>query len=368
MRVSLFESEPTVHLRPEILSLPAYKQGRPAPANAFKLSSNENPYPTPVWVTDAMAEASAGRYPESTSRSVREVIAERWGCDVDEVIVGAGSVSILYQLAQATSVPGDNIVFAWRSFEAYPWIATVAGAEARRIPNRPDHGHDLEAMLDAIDDRTRIVLLCTPNNPTGSAITTAEFESFMARVPAHVLVILDEAYAEFSHEPDIVCGKKQKGKFPNLVTLRTLSKAYGLAGLRIGYGIGHRAIFHAATSTAIPMVVTEGAQRAALAVLAHNDEAMEIVLAICERRDRIWNRLVAQGWDVPRPHGNFVWLPTGDNTDAANEILETGGIVARVFTGEGIRVTIGEEESVEPFLSATERIVVANLHRPTSNG
>lgn len=366
--MSLFDAEPTVHLRPEILSLPAYKQGRPAPANSFKLSSNENPYPTPEWVTEAIAHASVGRYPESTSRSVREVIAERWDCDVDEVIVGAGSVSILYQLAQATSVPGDNIVFAWRSFEAYPWIATIAGAEARRIPNLPDHRHDLDAMLAAIDDRTRIVILCTPNNPTGSAITISEFESFMERVPGHVLVILDEAYAEFSHDPEIVCGKKQKGRYPNLVTLRTFSKAYGLAGLRIGYGIGHSTIFHAATSTAIPMVVTEAAQRAALAVLTHNDDAMTLVHEICDRRDRVWAELVDQGWDVPRPHGNFVWLPTSSNTDAANEILDDGGIVARVFTGEGIRVTIGEEASVRPFLNATARIVAANLHRADSNG
>lgn len=366
--MNLFESEPTIHIRQEIRTLPAYKQGRPAPADAFKLSSNENPYPLPDWVTDAVADAEIGRYPESTSRVVRDALARMWGCDTDEVIVGAGSVSILYQLIQATSGPGDNVVFAWRSFEAYPWIATVAGAEARRIPNLPDHRHDLDAMLAAIDDRTRVVILCTPNNPTGTAITTVEFESFMARVPDHVLVILDEAYAEFSHDPSIVCGKKQKGRFANLVTLRTFSKAYGLAGLRIGYGIGHHSIFNSATATAIPMVVTEQAQRAALAVLAHNDEAMAIVHAICETRDHVWAQLREQGWDIPQPHGNFVWLPTGDNTDAANDILERGGVIARVFVGEGIRVTIGEEESVPAFLTAAAQIVHANLHRPTSNG
>lgn len=357
-----------IHIRDEIRTLPAYKQGRPAPADSFKLSSNENPYPLPDWVTEAIMEASVSRYPESTSRVVRDALARQWGCDSDEVIVGAGSVSILYQLIQATSGPGDNIVFAWRSFEAYPWIATVAGAEPRRIPNLPDHRHDLESMLAAIDDRTRVVLLCTPNNPTGTAITTAEFESFMSRVPDHVLVILDEAYAEFSHDPDIVCGKKQKGRFPNLVTLRTFSKAYGLAGLRIGYGIGHHAIFQSATATAIPMVVTEQAQRAALAVLAHNDEAMEQVNAICVLRDEVWAALVEQGWDVPKPHGNFVWLPTGDNTAAANAFLEQAGVIARVFAGEGIRVTVGEPESVAPFLSAAAQIVAANLHRPTANG
>ncbi len=366
--MNLFESDPTINIRDEIRSLPSYKQGRPAPADAFKLSSNENPHPIPDWVREAISESSIERYPESTSRVVRDAIARQWGCDTDEVIVGAGSVSILYQLIQATSGPGDNIVFAWRSFEAYPWIATVAGAEPRRIPNLPDHRHDLNAMLDAIDDRTRVVILCTPNNPTGAAITTAEFDDFMARVPDHVLVILDEAYAEFSHDPDIVCGKNHKGRFPNLVTLRTFSKAYGLAGLRIGYGIGHHAIFQAATATAIPMVVTEQAQRAALAVLAHNDESMEIVRALCDRRDEVWRALLEQGWDIPKPHGNFVWLPTGSSTAAANEILEESGIIARVFADEGIRVTIGEEASTAPFLAAAARIVAADLHRTASKG
>lgn len=357
----LYESDSAVVIRPEILSLPAYKQGRPAPANAFKLSSNENPFPTPAWVTDAINRADVGRYPESTSRLLREEIARNWGADPDEVIVGAGSVSILYQLIQAVSGPGDNIVFSWRSFEAYPWIATVAGADAVRVPNLPNHRHDLESMIAAITPRTRVVLLCTPNNPTGAAITADEFHDAMSRIPETVLVILDEAYAEFSHDPEVVCGKKVTGRYPNLVILRTFSKAFGLAGLRIGYGIGPTNVFRAATSTAIPMVVTEQAQRAALAVLEHTDEAMAVVMEICERRDAVWNRLVEQGWSCPRPHGNFVWLPTEADTEAAAQVLEDGGIIARVFPGDGIRVTIAEADSVEPLLAATARIVAAGM-------
>ena len=359
--MNLFAGESRVVIRPEIRTLPAYKQGRPAPAESFKLSSNENPFPTPPWVALAMSESTVSRYPESTSRTVRERIAIEWGCGVDEVIVGAGSVSVLYQLIQAVSGPGDNVVFAWRSFEAYPWIATVAGADGVRIPNLPDHRHDLEAMIRAINDRTRAVILCTPNNPTGTAITTTEFHDVMSRIPEDILVILDEAYSEFSNDPEVVSGITVKGTHSNLVTLRTFSKAYGLAGLRIGYGVGPAEILAAATSTAIPMVVTEQAQRAALAVLDHHEESMEVVREISERRDRVWHELQSQGWTVPRPHGNFVWLPTGGDTDAAAEILEAGGIVARVFAGEGIRVTIGEAESVEPFLAATARIVSADL-------
>ena len=366
--MSLYESEPAIHLRPEILSLPAYKQGRPASAEAFKLSSNENPAPTPPWVDEAIAGATVGRYPESTSRTVRDRLADVWGCDAEEIIVGAGSVSVLYQLIQATSGPGDNIVFAWRAFEAYPWTAVVAGAEARRIPNRPDHSHDLDAMAAAIDDRTRVVMLCTPNNPTGTAISTEQFERFMTKVPPTVLVILDEAYAEFSTHPDTVRGEEQKGRYPNLVILRTFSKAWGLAGLRIGFAVGHRKILNAANSTAIPMVVTEQAQRAALAVLEHSDEALDVVRTIIDRRTDLWNALIEQGWSVPEPHGNFVWLPTGKNTDAAAQILESGGIVARDFSGEGIRVTVGEAESIPVLLAATARIVSANLHRDEPKG
>lgn len=366
--MSLYESETAVHLRPEIMSLPAYKQGRPAPADAFKLSSNENPAPTPRWVDDAITGATVGRYPESTSRAVRERLASIWDCDADEVIVGAGSVSVLYQLIQATSGPGDNIVFAWRAFEAYPWTAVVAGAEPRRIPNLPDHSHDLDAMAAAIDDRTRVVMLCTPNNPTGTAITTAQFERFMSKVPPTVMVILDEAYAEFAAHPDTVRGEDHKGRYPNLVILRTFSKAWGLAGLRIGFAIGHRTILGAANSTAIPMVVTEQAQRAALAVLDHTDEALDVVRTIVDRRTELWNALIKQGWSVPEPHGNFVWLPTGKNTDAAAEMLEAGGIVARVFSGEGIRVTVGEAESIPVLLAATASIVSANLHRDEPKG
>lgn len=359
--MSLYDAESPVVIRPEIRSLPAYKQGRPAPADAFKLSSNENPYPTPAWVTEAVAGATISRYPESTSRFVRERIAAEWGADVDEVIVGAGSVSILYQLAQAVAAPGDNLVFAWRSFEAYPWITTVTGAESIRVPLTADHRHDIDAMIAAVTPRTRAIILCSPNNPTGTGITSAEFERVMDAVPRETLVILDEAYAEFVRDPDIVSGRDVAGRYPNLVVLRTFSKAQGLAGLRIGYGIGPRDIFTAATSTAIPMVVTEQAQRAALAVLDHAAEAAQRVDEICALRDSLWSRLVDQGWTVPRPAGNFLWLPTGDDTDAAASILEDGGIIARVFAGDGIRVTVGESESVEPFLAATARVIEAGL-------
>ena len=272
-----------------------------------------------------------------------------------------GEAEALQALAASTLAlvrPGDEVILVQPLYDAYLPLVQRVGGTARLVSlTPPDWTLPLDDLAAAITSKTRLLILNTPNNPTGAAVTTEEFHDFMSKVPSSVLVILDEAYAEFSHDPEVVCGKKIKGQYTNVVTLRTFSKAYGLAGLRIGYGIGPADILQAATSTAIPMVVTEQAQRAALAVLEHNDEAMAVVADICERRDRVWRELVAQGWSVPKPHGNFVWLPTGEDTARVAELFEQGGIVTRVFVGEGIRITIGEPESVDVLLRIAQEIV-----------
>lgn len=349
-----------MHLRPEIASLPPYRQGRPAPADAFKLSSNESPFPTLPAVTEAIARATLPLYPDAAAIGLRTRLAERFGTTLDEVHVGSGSVSILYQLAQATSTAGDEILYSWRSFEAYPGIVTVSGATSVQVPNRADGSHDLDAMAAAITERTRLVLVCTPNNPTGPIVTTEAFERFMEAVPENVLVVLDEAYREFVTDPEAVEGIAQLKKHENLVVLRTFSKAYGLAGLRVGYAVGPAYVLDACRATAIPFSVSEQAQRAALAALDSEAEYAVQVAELVERRDRIRAALIAQGWDVPAAQGNFVWLPAGDATAAASETLEAHGIIGRVFPGEGVRISIGPEASVEKLLQAAEA-VVANL-------
>jgi histidinol-phosphate aminotransferase len=276
---------------------------------------------------------------------------------VDEIHVGAGSVSILHQLAQATAGPGDEILYSWRSFEAYPGIVTVSGATSVTVPNLPDGSHDLAAMAAAITERTRLVLVCTPNNPTSAIVTAEAFEAFMASVPETVLVVLDEAYREFVTDPDAVDGLPILENHPNLVVLRTFSKAYGLAGLRVGYAVGPSYILDACRATAIALSVTEPAQRAALAALDHEDAYREQIAELVQRRDDIRDRLRAQGWTIPEPQGNFVWLPTGQHTVAAAEVLEQHGIVARVFAGDGIRVTVGEAESVDRLIEAAGKVV-----------
>ncbi|WP_231878565.1 histidinol-phosphate transaminase [Agromyces sp. NDB4Y10] len=365
--------EPTtthVRLRPEIAALPPYRQGRPAPENGFKLSSNENPWGPVPEVEQAIAAAAAevNRYPDATALSLRERLAERWAVSPDEVLVGAGSVSLLAQFVLAAAQPGDEVIYSWRSFEAYPGLVTVAGATSVQVPNRPDHGHDLDAMADAVTERTRVVIVCSPNNPTGVAVTREEFARFMERVPADRLVILDEAYAEFVRDDAAVDGSELTGRHPNLVVLRTFSKAYGLAGVRVGYAIGPVPILDAARATAIPLGVTAVATAGAIAAIQPEAEAelLRRVDVLARRRDSLRADLIAQGWPIPEAQGNFVWLPTGDRTAEVAERLFESGIVARAFPGDGIRVSVGEEESVDLLLRVLGELVGPSQEGPST--
>lgn len=342
-----------VRIRPEIAALPAYKQGKQAGEGAFKLSSNENPFdPLPGVVEAVQAAIAFNRYPDASSPRLRARLAERFAVTDDAVHIGAGSVSILFQLAQATSGPGDEILFSWRSFEAYPSLAVVAGATAVTVANTAAGGHDLDAMADAVTDRTRMVIVCSPNNPTGPVVTHGGFAAFLERVPDDVLVILDEAYTEFVTDPDAVDGVRVLAEAAasgrrNVVVLRTFSKAYGLAGLRVGYAVGDPSILGAARSTGIPLSVTAAAEEAALASLDAEDELRTRVDALAARRDALVVRLRAAGWDVPQAQGNFVWLPAGDRTGEVAAAFEQAGLIVRPFAGDGIRISVGEEEALD---------------------
>jgi histidinol-phosphate aminotransferase len=347
-----------VRLRPEIAALPPYRQGRQASPEAFKLSSNENPFePLPSVLEVLRDSLQINRYPDGAAVELRGLLAERFGVGVDEIHVGAGSLSLVSQLLHAAALPGDEVVYPWRSFEAYPGLVTVTGATGVPIANRPDGGHDLDAMAAAINDRTKAVIVCSPNNPTGEIVTTLEFEAFMAKVPETLLVILDEAYIEFVTDEAAVNGASLTERYPNLVVLRTFSKAYGLAGLRIGYAIGPAYVLDAARSTALALSVTGLAQQGAIASLGHEDELLERVHRISVLRDSVRQALVDQGWQLPRAMGNFVWLPTGEHTAHAAEVFERHGLVVRAFAPEGIRVSIGEAASVDKLLAAAQEVV-----------
>jgi histidinol-phosphate aminotransferase len=346
-----------VRLRPDIEALAPYRQGKPANADAFKLSSNENPFEPLPAVLEAIAGASINRYPDGTAAALRQRLADRYGVTEHQIQVGAGSVAVLSQLISAAAGPGDEVLYSWRSFEAYPGLVTVSGATSVTVPNTSDHRHDLPAMAAAVTDRTRVIIVCSPNNPTSTVVTAAEFEAFMAAVPESVLVLLDEAYAEFvNSDEDAVHGIPLLGRYPNLVVLRTFSKAYGLAGLRIGYAVGPEYVMDAARAAAIPLSVIESAQLAAIASLDNEPQLLERVGRIAILRDQVWQSLVDQGWPVPKPHGNFVWLTTGDQTAWAAGVFAENGIITRPL-GEGLRVTIGESGSVDKLLRSAAEVI-----------
>ncbi len=357
-----------VRFREDVMSLPVYRQGNPPPPGGIKLSSNEVPFPPVQAVKDAINSGAWNRYPDATAHGVRTRLAKKFGVSADEVLVGAGSVALLAQWITAASGPGDEVVYSWRSFEAYPGLVQVAGATGVPVANTDDHRHDIDRLIAAVCDRTRVLIVCTPNNPTSQVVTRAEFEKLMASVPETLLVILDEAYAEFVDHPDAVDGRDYLGKYPNLVVLRTLSKAYGLAGLRIGYAIAPEALIAPARATAIPLSVSAPAQLAAEAALDHEEEIVSRLEGI-----RLQMEKVREHWasgPLPLPWGNFVWLPVGDSTDKVAEWLASEGIVARSFQGEGIRVSIAEPEGVDRLLRVADRVVHELRHElsPTRLG
>ncbi len=343
---------PTVRMRPEIAALPAYRQGRPAVADGYKLSSNENPFGPLAAIVEAVGRAEVNRYPDATGPALRERLGQRFGVTATEVHLGAGSVALLSQFLLATCGPAGEVVHAWRSFEAYPGLVTVAGGQGVRVPLGADGRHDLGALADAVTDRTRALIVCSPNNPTGPAVHADEFEALMARVPPDLLVLLDEAYAEFVRDPAAVDGSTLLGRWPNLVVLRTFSKAWGLAGLRLGYAIGAEDVLDAARAVAVPLSVTGQAQLAGLVALDHEDLLRERVDAIVERRGRVVDGLRDLGLPVPDAQGIFVWLAFGDRTAEADDAFHAAGLSVRAFAGEGLRVSIGEHESVARVLTA----------------
>ncbi|MGH3263053.1 MAG: aminotransferase class I/II-fold pyridoxal phosphate-dependent enzyme, partial [Trebonia sp.] len=249
-------SELSPRFRPVLDTVPAYKPGKVpvvAVGQAHKLSSNESPYGPLPSVLDVIAEAGSGinRYPDNGAETLIGALAERFDVPAGHVAVGCGSVGVLKQLLEAVSDPGDEVIFAWRSFEAYPSLADLAHATSVRVPL---HGetHDLAAMAKAITPRTRLILVCNPNNPTGTAVGEPELTDFLDRVPGDCLVVLDEAYCQYVRDPAVPDGIDLYRDRPNVAVLRTFSKAYGLAGLRVGFLIGHDSVADAARKTMLP--------------------------------------------------------------------------------------------------------------------
>jgi histidinol-phosphate aminotransferase len=342
-------SDLSPRFRPVLDTFPAYKPGKApvaAAGEAHKLSSNESPYGPLPSVIEVIAEAggSVNRYPDNGAEALIGALAERFAVPAGHVAVGCGSVGVLKQLIEAVSDPGSQVLYAWRSFEAYPMLADLAGVTSVRVPLR-QATHDLAAMAAAITPRTRMVLVCTPNNPTGTTVGDAELEVFLESVPPHVLVVIDEAYLEFVTAPDSPDALAIHRSRPNVAVLRTFSKAYGLAGLRVGYAVAHEPLAEALRKAAIPFGVNSLAQVAAVASLEAFDELEVRVKELVAERARVVEALTAQGWVLPDAQANFVWFGLGELTAEFAAACEAAGLTVRPYGSDGARATIGEREA-----------------------
>jgi histidinol-phosphate aminotransferase len=362
-----------VRARSAVEALPAYKPGR-NPADlareigvdrAVKLASNEVAFPPLPAVVEALTAAAGetNRYPDNGAVVLTGALARRYDVDPAQVAIGCGAVMLLQQLAQAYNDPGTSIAFAWRSFEMYPLLAQVAGARSVMVPlsagrpGGPADTHDLEALAAAVDDTTRLVMVCNPNNPTGTAVRREALVRFLDTVPETTLVVLDEAYREFVTDPDVPDGLELMRGRRNVAVLRTFSKAWGLAGLRVGYLLAEDPeVAEAVRRTHVPFSVSSLAQAAAVAALASEDEVRRRCAVVTAERGRLTAALRERGLDVADSQANFVWLPAGEQTAELAAALEARAVITRPFAGAGIRVTVGTPEEDDLFLTALDHV------------
>jgi histidinol-phosphate aminotransferase len=345
-------SRPT--LRDAVTGLPSYVPGRrSAGADIAALASNESHYePLPAAIAAVAGAAGAmNRYPDMAAVELRERMARHLGVTADEIAVGPGSVGVLQQIITGLCDAGDEVIFAWRSFEAYPILVELAGARPVRIPLDHLEGHDLDAMAAAVTERTKVILLCTPNNPTGVPISHDRIEAFLRALRSDILVVIDEAYVEYAEAgsgPDSLALYRE---FLNVCILRTFSKAYGLAGLRVGYAVAAPEIAEGLRRTALPFSVSALAQKAAVASLDAAEEMEARVAVVKQERARMSRELAARGWKLQPSQGNFLWIRADDELRTRLMVaFDDAGIMVRAYQGDGVRITVADAASNDRVL------------------
>lgn len=345
----------TARLRPELADLPAYTPGRTVPG-AIKIASNETVQPPLPSVRAAIERAAEhiNRYPDNGYIELKERLAKHVNFAPEHISVGCGSVSLCQQLIQITATVGDEVLFGWRSFEIYPLQVRTAGATPVAIPLK-DQTHDLDAMLAAITDRTRLIFVCNPNNPTSTVVDPDALARFVAAVPPHILIAIDEAYVEYIRDPLLPDSFGLVRAHPNVVVLRTFSKAYGLAGLRVGYAVGDPDIITALGKVYVPFTATTISQAAAIASLDAADELLERTDAVVGERDRVTAALRQAGYDVPDSQANFVWLPLPGRAQQFAEASADNRIIVRPYGDDGVRVTVASSDENDAFLDFAHR-------------
>ncbi|MET0702697.1 MAG: histidinol-phosphate transaminase [Mycobacterium sp.] len=341
----------TARLRPEMADIPAYTPGKTVPG-AIKLASNETvhgPLPS-VRAAIEKATETLNRYPDNGYVDLKERLAKHVDFAPEHIAAGSGSVSLCQQLIQITSSVGDEVMFGWRSFEIYPLQVRTAGATPVPVPLK-DHTHDLDAMLAAITDRTRLIFVCNPNNPTSTVVEPAELNNFIEAVPDDILVVIDEAYVEYIRDGLLPDSLGLVRSHDNVVVLRTFSKAYGLAGARVGYAVADPDIITALGKVYVPFTATTLSQAAAIASLDAADELLTRTDTVVAERARVSAALLDAGYELPSSQANFVWLPLGPGRTADFvEQAANARVLVRPYGTDGVRVTIGAAEENDTFL------------------
>jgi histidinol-phosphate aminotransferase len=306
-------------------------------------------------IVDAANEIN--RYPDPFTTNLIQALSDKFAVPVEQIATGTGSVGVCQQIIQSVAGAGEEVIYAWRSFEAYPIITTIAGAVSVQVPLSSDGQHDLDGMLKAITAKTRAIFVCTPNNPTGGIVTQQQIDEFLAKVPKNILVVIDEAYVEFNRDENAIDGIATMKAHSNVGVLRTFSKAYGLAGLRVGYFVGPKNIAEAVRKTAVPFGVSNIAQVAAVTSLEHEAELFKRVEEVIAERTWFESELTKIGFKIPHSQANFVWLPIGERTEEFAHGSEGIAVSIRPFPGEGVRISIGERPALERIIELAKDFV-----------
>ncbi len=357
----------TVTFAEKLARIPGYAAGVPkgkapeavAAEGIAQLASNESPFPPHPAVVEAIARAAgaANRYPDPDATLLRRRIAERYDADPAQIAVSNGSCEILLAAALALCEQGAELVFAWPSFSIYPYLAPLSGAREVRVPLAEGELHDLDAIAAEVTAATQLVIVCNPNNPTATYLPAAEIGAFCERLPSHVTVILDEAYIEFQTVDDPDATVDLRRDFPNLVVLRTFSKCYGLAGLRVGYALCSPAFRRAVDAVRQPFSVNAIAQAAGAEAIRHSDDVARRVEQTVVERVHVEEGLRERGFATPGSQANFSWVDLGERDErSVVEGLEEAGVYVRPGTQLGgpghIRVTYGRRADNDRFLAA----------------
>jgi histidinol-phosphate aminotransferase len=362
----------TITFAEKLARMPGYQAGVPtgqapeaiASGNIAQLASNESPFPPHPKVVEAIqkAAASMNRYPDPDATLLRRRLAERYETEPGRVAVGNGSCEILLAAADALLEPGAEVLYAWPSFSMYPYLPALTGAREVRVPLAEGDVHDLDAMAAEVTAATQLLIVCNPNNPTATHIPAAEIGAFCERIPSHVTIVLDEAYVEFQAHDDPDASLDLLESFPNLVVLRTFSKCYGLAGLRVGYAIGSSNFRAAVDAVRQPFSVNALAQAAGAEAVRHQDDVLRRVESTIAARLTVEEGLRELGLATSDSHANFSWVDLGDADEgevlaglAEREIAVRPG---KALGGPGhVRVSYGTAEENARFLRGLSEIL-----------